>query len=217
MILWIGWAVVGWVDWLLRSLWSAGGLARDRWSGMSSLPCQIAGTISFGAVEMTLPYISCHNRLVLAYLHSSGHKVPKNSKRESKPSTHILLNLCLHHACSCPTGQNKSHGQSPESVWERTTRGPSYGSPASTFSFSLRELGGYSEAGIDSVAASVFPWLTLWTSVFDRSPHVYYTSTAVFPKQFPKEMEWQFFCIVGTQDDLQNCCFFVGEKSKSRN
>lgn len=37
------------------------------------------------AVDVTWPCISCHNWLIPACLQSSGHRVPRNNRRESKP------------------------------------------------------------------------------------------------------------------------------------
>lgn len=65
------------------------------------------------AVDVTWPCISCHNWLIPACLQSSGHRVPRNNRRESKPQcTCIFFNFCWYHVFSCPTGQSMSHGQS---------------------------------------------------------------------------------------------------------
>lgn len=201
MILCTGWAVVGWMDWLLRSLWSAGGLARAGWSGMSSLPCQIAGTISVGAMEMTWPYTFCHNGLVLVCLHSSGHGIPKNSKREGKPSTHVLWNLCLHHACSCPTGQSKSHGEAQSHCGSRLPRAQLQ-FPTLNLFFRLTLTGGIWWGGNrfrGSFSFSLADPLNL--CVGQKPPWLFYVRCC-FPKAIPKGIGTAVLCMVDPQGDL---------------
>lgn len=125
------------LDWLIRSLWSAGGLGGDGGFRMTSLTCLILGTLSVGAIEKTWSCISGHSKLVLACLHSSGHRVPKQSKRESKPLCTVFFKPLLVSCWLLSHWPKQVTWPSPESVWERTTWGLRYSSPLSTFSFSL--------------------------------------------------------------------------------
>ena len=95
------------LDWPISSLRSAGGLTGDGVAGDGLT--HMSGTwpgFSWGSGDV-LATCLFHNGLVLACGQSSGHKVSKNSQRESESQCTSILNLCLRHTV---IGQSKSHG-----------------------------------------------------------------------------------------------------------